>query len=262
MNPPNNQVGIDTSVYQGVIDASSLYNNVAFWFIKATGGDDGLYVDSQFQHSLGGARALKFPRGFYHFGAPGNADDQADLFTNNLGAPQPGEWIILDVEAALQASSDPVGWALNWFMRVSQNLGGLPGGMLYGNVSLLRAHDWTPVFDFIGHGHLFVANPDNLPVPYDYVMQQYGQGTRPGINGAVDLDFFHEDMGTFGSYGWQPIPALAPLPEPPVPVPKPPVDPNPPEPPTPAPMPPPVPEPTKPKLPNWLIKLLKWLGIK
>lgn len=251
MNPPAGQTGVDTSRYQAAIDASALYNNVAFWIIKATGGDDGLYVDSQFQHSLGGARALKFPRGYYHFAGGGNADAEADLFTNNL-SPQAGEWLVLDWEIEYD---DPVGWCLNWFMRVKQNTASNTGGVLYIDVDRLHRFDWSPVFNF--GVSLWVANPSNVPVPYDYIMQQYGEGTRPGISGAVDLDFYHLDISTFGSFGWQPIPPTPPLPEPPVPVPAPPVEPKP----VPAPLPTPAPTPTTPPTvaQGWVTRLINWL---
>ncbi len=242
-------IGADVSSYQGTINWDALYNNSAFVIIKATEG--ATLTDSQFARNQSEARRVGMPRGYYHFARAAdtpdgwNADDEADLFTNHIAAPKPGEWLVLDWEVEFH---DPVGWALNWFERVAQNTGSVPGGILYCDIDRLRRYDWQPLFDY--GVHLWVANPSNLPVPYSYIMQQYGFKSFPGISGQVDADFYHLDMSTYGTFGWQsPTPPPQPIPMPPQ------IDPVPPE---------PVPPPELPPAPPagfaaWFTSFIAWL---
>ncbi len=246
MNPPANQTGCDVSSYQGTIDWNALYNNTAFVIIKTTEG--ATYTDTQFVRNQSEARRVGMPRGYYHFARaqdiPGgwNANDEADLFTNHIAAPQIGEWLVLDWEVEFH---DPVGWCINWFMRVQQNMGAGNQGVLYIDIDRLRRYDWRPLFKL--GVRLWVANPSNLVVPYDYIMQQYGFKTFPGINGNVDADFYHLDMNTFAQFGWHPIetPPAPPVVVPPIP---PVITPT-----------PDLPPPPPPGFANWFTSFVAWL---
>jgi lysozyme len=259
MNP--NQIGCDISSYQGTVDFGSIYNHAAFVIYKVTEGDS--VVDPQFAANQAGARAHGFPSGGYHYAGGNNADDEADLFQNNFGTPKVGEWIILDWEIEYSnpdyGSNAPVGWCMNWFQRVMQDNGSVAGGILYIDIDRLSRYNWQPLLDW--GVHIWVANPDNLPVPYPYVMQQFGEQNFPGISGLVDADFFHLPMSQFESLGFQfPTPPTPPTsaPTPPVPVPPVPVPPVIPTPTPPLPTPAPVPQPA-PMHYTWWQHFLQWL---
>lgn len=221
--------GADVSQWQGVINWPKFNPGASFVFIKATGGDNGLYTDSQLVNNKKGARALgnQMPRGYYHFGGNAAATTEADYFCSAMKDLQVGEVVVLDSEYG--KALDPA-WCLTWLKRVESKLGVKP--LIYMSASRLFAHDWSAVAN-AGYGlwvaHYGVQPSGTVPIKYwkFYAFHQYSSsGTFPGISGRVDCNaFFAPNISSFFKYGKPappaPAPAPAPTPANPTPVPPP-----------------------------------------
>lgn len=225
--------GCDVSRWQGIIDWNALNPGAAFVFFKGGGGDDGNYVDSQFQNNLAGVRLLgnEMPHGWYWFASMGDPIAEANYFVDNCCSDiRIGEVLVLDDE--VPGSLDPT-WAKQWLDQVANRVGFKP--IIYLSDSEVLNHDWSPVVD-AGYG-LWLADwavspADNAPLKYwpFYAFQQYTDNAHfPGIEGGtgnVDADaFFASAITDFFKYGKQPSPsapvALSAPPEQPIPVPAP-----------------------------------------
>ncbi len=235
--------GADVSMWQGVINWPAFNPGANFVFIKATGGDDGLYTDSKFYYNRDGVRALgvDMPHGFYHFAGGGDPIAEADYFIDRVSPLQPGEVVVLDWEIY---HPDPVGWSLTWVRRVKARLGFNP--VIYTNQNRVITLPWQPVVDEncgLWVAHYGYTENEDVPIKWwpFYAWHQTGSsGTFPGIAGRVDTDWFFANVPSdFYKYG-APSPVIpAPVPTPPPPPPTPTPEPTP----TPVPTPPPAPEP-------------------
>ena len=207
--------GCDISKWQGSINWPALDPGTAFVVIKASGGDDGLYRDSQLTANQTGARSIAPTTGvgYYHFAGGGDPVAEADYFLEQVGDLQEGEFLALDWEIG---HADPVGWCTAFVNEVHTKTNVWP--LLYVNASTLNGYAWTPVTANCG---VWVADwavsPDaNVATSYTYVMQQYkDNGTFPGIAGNVDSDAFFGTLDELRMYGYKATPSPSPTPAPP-----------------------------------------------
>lgn len=94
--------GIDISRWQGNFNLTQAKaEGVQFVIIKAGGGDDGLYKDSQFENNYSKAKKNEIPCGSYFFGAATTverAKEEADYFLSLLKGKQFEMPVYYDVE--------------------------------------------------------------------------------------------------------------------------------------------------------------------
>lgn len=218
----------DTSRWQGHIATDQFLASIHGWIMKASGGDDGLYTDSELTHCRDAARAANKPRGFYHFAGGGDPKAEAAKFKESVGDTQPGESIWLDFEIGV---ANPVGWCLEFIQEAERLFG--QKCHLYTNMGRVWSFDWTPVVSN-GSG-LWGAIWDYNPTAgvnsqeWDFVaLKQYSnQGKLPGIQSTfVDLNSFNgSDINQFLAYGKDGSTHVndnpTPVPVPPTPVPTP-----------------------------------------
>ena len=98
--------GIDISRWQGNfnIEAAKKNHGVEFVIIKAGGGDNVLYKDSQFENNYAKAKAAGVPVGAYFYGNAFNvqqAEREADYFLSLLKGKQFEYPVIYDVEGKM-----------------------------------------------------------------------------------------------------------------------------------------------------------------
>lgn len=235
----------DISRYQGAFSDTG----EQIILIKMSGGDDGLYMDSQASQHYSAAVAASKAVGGYHFGGGVlGAEAEAAYFLKAMSPVAENDVFALDVEAALAGRADVVQWSLDFCHYIHDHTNVWP--LVYMNLSTLNAHDWTPVLNNCG---LWLADwavsPDaTIPTHYTYVMQQYSDGPN------YDHDAFFGTVEQFKAYGYHATPSVpVQLPEPPpvAPTPEPIVEPAPeaptPEAPAPAPAPGDVITPTEPE---------------
>ncbi len=222
--------GVDISRWQGIINWDQVKGAVQFAIIKATGGDDGLYVDGQFKRNRNEARRVGLLRGYYHFaGGAYAAEEEADYFVEAIGAIQKGEVLVLDWE---RSHANPVAWCLAFLKRVELRTGIKP--LLYINGSTSKSFNWSPVVK--NNNGLWVADwgPNNgAPKaggpnygywPFWALWQTSSVGSVAGIGGRVDTDLFNGTPEQFVKYGnadHVPAPAPNPPPRPAAPKPQP-----------------------------------------
>lgn len=107
--------------------ACSLFDvqaGASFAFAKATEGLD--YVDTSFAANRDGMRAHDFsPRGYYHFGHPGeSAASQAAHFCKTVGALHSEEVAVLDIETSDKMKpADVAKWSKEFVDHVMSTLG-------------------------------------------------------------------------------------------------------------------------------------------
>ena len=206
--------------------------------VKISGGDDGLYYDSQAANNYNQVIAHGRAFGGYHFAGGTDPVAEANFFVAGMKPLVTGEVPALDWEIN---NPNPPAWCDAFINQVRAACGNPnQGGLLYMNLSTLRAYDWSVPLSKWG---LWLADWNGDPAGtidtggQVYVMQQFSDGPN------YDRDEWFGTVDQFKLYGWSSPPAPAPAPTPP-PTPAPDPTPTPPA-PTPDPTPtPPAPDPT------------------
>lgn len=217
------ETAIDVSRWQSTIDWSKVTAPIAI--IKMTGGDDGLYTDSQANRNYYQAKANGKAVGMYHFAGGTNPEAEADYFVEACSPLEQDDVLILDWE--LNGHADPVEWCRRFNARVIEKAGVIP--MFYTNASRLVADrdqngntrylNWMPVVQQnagLWVAHYGIDPQGNVPIKWfpTYVMHQYtSTGRMPGIDGDVDINVFYGSVVQFKRYGYN-VAAPAPTPTP------------------------------------------------
>lgn len=226
-------------------------------FMKASGGDAGVYYDSQLYGNYAGAKRQGKGIGMYHFAGGGDPVVEANYFLRAVAPLEENDVLALDWEIS---HPNPVEWCRIFVETVHATCGVWP--LLYINLATLRAHDWSPVLKNCGLWIAAWTGDPNVDIDTGgrpYVVHQY--------RGApLDLDAVWLTRDQFNKYGYHvkqdtPAPTPSPIPSAPPPVVVPPTPPPvvtpppviPPEPPKP----PVVTPPSPPTLLDWLKKIWK-----
>lgn len=245
---------IDVSQYQSTINWAGISEQIIM--IKMSGGDVGLYLDSQATANYEGAIAAGKAVGGYHFAGGTDPVAEANYFMKAMSPLAENDVYALDWEIQ---HNDPVGWCMTFLTTVHDAIGVWP--LIYINLNTLNSYDWTPVTNECGLwlADWAVSPDDDIPTSYTYVMQQYDDGPW------CDHDAWFGTVDQFKAYGYQvpqspsPAPSPAPTPEP-TPTPEPVPTPTPV--PTPAPAPSPTPTPPVPPVINDNIFRIIWNWLK
>ena len=203
--PPGAVPGIDVSHHQDTIDWPEVAaSGQRFVFAKATEGRS--FVDPLYAINKFNAQAAGLVFGAYHFARPDDsANDavrEADHFVTTAQLT-PGNLVpVLDIERTGGLSHAGVTkWILTWLGRVTERLGVRP--MVYTSPSgwATRTGDTRAVAE-AGYTLLWVAHwgvqEPRLPADdwagHGWTFWQYtSQGSVPGIEGRVDLDWYESD---------------------------------------------------------------------
>lgn len=189
-------VGLDVSVYQGVIDWQSVADSgVEFVIIRAgfRGSTQGsLHEDEQFRYNLQGAKEVGLQVGVYFFSQalnPVEAEEEAAYVCKLLDGEALDLPIFFDWEyiggrvSAIEAV--PLTFCARRFCQIVEDQGYQAG--VYFNQTFGSQHfDLRDLQDYT----LWLAEYNPTPsFPYGFDCLQYtDNGTVPGIEGPVDLD--------------------------------------------------------------------------
>jgi GH25 family lysozyme M1 (1,4-beta-N-acetylmuramidase) len=200
--PPGVLPGIDVSHHQDVIDWPTVAaSGNQFVFAKATEGRS--FVDPMYAINKAGAEASGLLFGAYHFAQPDDRPDdpvrEADHFVD-AAQLVPGNLLpVLDIERTGGLTQAGVtAWILQWLDRVTERLGVRPIVYTSPNGWDVRTGDTTAVAE-AGYTVLWVAHwgvsEPRLPAQdwngNGWTFWQYtSQGSVPGIEGRVDLDWY------------------------------------------------------------------------
>src|ERR1035437_1844760 len=199
--------------------------------IKMSGGDSGLYFDSQASNNYNQAKAAGKHVGGYHFAGNTNAVAEANYFLQAMSPVAENDVYALDWELPV-GTAGAVEWCQTFTQTIHNKIGVWP--LIYMNLNTLNSYAWAPVLANCG---LWLADWNNNPAGTistvnTYVMQQYSDGP------VYDHDEWFGSLEEFDAYGYHapsPTPAAAPTPPapvtptpptPPVAVPAPPVTPT------------------------------------
>jgi hypothetical protein len=169
--------------------------------IKMSGGDNGLYYDSQATGNYNAASAAGKVIIGYHFAGGTDPIAEADFFIKGMSPLAEADILCLDWEVQ---HPDPVGWCLSFVNHVHDVTGVWP--LVYMNTSTCTAHDWSPVLNTCG---LWIADyrftPDqDVPCGHPYLIHQY-------TSTPIDRDAVFVTLDQLKAYGYH-IPAPAPIP--------------------------------------------------
>ena len=181
------------SHYQGLVNWKQVKAaGYAFGIAKATGGTG--FVDPQFHNNWHGMREQGLVRGAYHFFyADEDPIAQAEHFIQTVSSLRLNDLPpTIDIELTENVPTQTiVARALEWIKHVEEKLGKTP--MVYSDLSFYDTYLATGLKDY----HLWIAAySDQAPQvdrPWEF-WQHSESGSVPGINGAVDLDYFNGTM--------------------------------------------------------------------
>lgn len=206
------KTGFDVSKWQGDIDWPKVTGDI--FYLKATGGDGGLYTDPKFQRN---AQNCPKPWGPYHFaGGSNSAANEAKCFCNVISKYSYRLPPVLDWEPT-NYDPDKALRFVHEFARVVKDLTGRTITLYTGAYVPLRRDNSLLEYD------LWLAAYTTRP-PYcapwgnDWSLWQWSStGHCPGINGGVDSNQVQDDW--FNKHLI--VPLIPPLPTPPLPTPLP-----------------------------------------
>lgn len=200
---------IDVSNLQGKIDWSLVAKSWPEAMIgKASQGT--WYTDSFFPANWQQSLAHGLARGAYAFGEPGreSGHDNAEFFLSRVDAAggwQSGDLPVLDLEwdTGIDPDADLLAYTIDWLQIVEAAVGCKP--WLYSRQEYLSRHNlldaslanyglWLAAYD----PSIWPATPGQWPF---LAAWQYGQGSVPGIQYAVDHDLFNGTKDLFLKYG-------------------------------------------------------------
>lgn len=186
---------VDLSQYQGGwIDRGESID-----VIKMSGGDAGLYMDSDAAANYTAATSHGKGVGGYHFiGWTIGAVAEATYFMQAMSPLAENDVYALDIErGSIAMPADAVAYVTDMVNTIHDKIGVWP--LLYMNVSTLQGYDWSSLLKNCG---LWLADWNNDPagtipnVPI-YVMQQYSDGPN------YDHDeWFGPGIESFNEYGY------------------------------------------------------------
>lgn len=191
--------GIDISRWQGNFDIAKAKKNhgVEFVIIKAGGGDNVLYKDSQFENNYAKAKAAGVPVGAYFYGNAFNvqqAEREAEYFLSLLKGKQFEYPVIYDVEGKMLTKTGRIDLTniVNAFCSKVE-----AAGYWVGIYSSLSAFNSEMVDSSLKRYSHWVAcwGPKNPPqLPSGSETQMWQESSSRYINGQrVDTDYAYVD---------------------------------------------------------------------
>lgn len=245
----------DISYAQGAYNMDA--NPDPMVMMKMSGGDDGLYYDSQASRNYNNAVRLGKIPFMYHFYGGGNPVAEADWFVKASSPLADGDGLAVDIErgSTWNPQTDP--GAVAKVTALVNHIHDVTGvwAWVYMNISTANMYDWSPVFNNCAY---WCAAPsfgfdESIPVKYPQTAQQ------GPIVGGVDTDaVFVNTLDQLKKFTYHQAPAPTPQPIP-VPVPSPPPITPPPPAPIPEPPAPDTPPPPPPGFASWFTDFITWL---
>lgn len=206
--------GVDVSEWQGKVAKIDWPKvkaaGASFAFIRASvcRSDGTIAKDPDFDRNWAGAAEAGLLRGAYHYFGPW-ADGQAGFFVRTVGGDRPEMGYWLDVEAQGLTPA-----------KVQQGLGGVDRNAGWTCHVYTSNEKWPGGVDVTGRdlwvAHWDVDAPTLPPAWSDWTFWQHGKGAVPGIEGLVDLNYFHGTEARLRWwYGQGPSSSPSPSPSPP-----------------------------------------------
>jgi lysozyme len=194
--------GIDVSSHQGAINWTRVaQSGISFAFIKVTEGVG--YRNPYFTSQWNGAKAAGITTGTYHYARPDltGPEAEADYFLDNLPSLEPGDSVVLDMEAGYGNLLD---WTLRWLRRVESVVGFKP--IFYSGFWFMQPHGLIADDELSEYGLWYASYQSTRPPtpakwPFIAVWQFSASSIIPGVNGPCDENSFEGTIEQFRAYG-------------------------------------------------------------
>lgn len=193
--------GIDVSRWQGVIDWSKVkLSGVQIAIIKATGSDQGSYIDSKFDENYKSAKAEGIKVGTYHFfDALANPEEQAEFYYSSLKDKKFECLHFCDVETGSNLGKTALSALVVRFCKRFKELAGVKCGIYansnycnnYLDSSLANYRIWVANYG-VNNGTRTVLNPSIGEFKTLAGHQYTSTGSVSGISGNVDMNEFYD----------------------------------------------------------------------
>jgi lysozyme len=189
--------GVDVSKWQKEVDWDQVRGaDVSFAFVKAT--QDDYRLDPYFARNWEETKRVGIKRGAYHFFIPAApVQGQIEMFLNTVTLEAGDLPPVLDVEV-IEKHTSPADMRKNmriWLEAVTKHYGVKP--IIYTNQNFYRRWLQGHFKDY----HFWIARyntiePDIHQEDKWLCWQYTDTGKMPGVNAAIDLNFFAGDMNT------------------------------------------------------------------
>lgn len=194
----------DISYAQGEYDMAADPDQIIA--MKASGGDAGLYLDTQLVRNYAAAIRLNKVPILYHFAGGGDPTVEASYFISAASPLADGDVYALDWEIE---NADAVGWVNTFVTHVHAVTGVWP--LVYMDIDRLNRFNWSAVLENCG---LWLAAPSfgfdaTIPGVHNVYVAQQG----PIVNG-VDSDMWFGTLEELKAYGYH-TPTSQPIAQPP-----------------------------------------------
>lgn len=186
--------GIDISQYQGDINFDELKGNTDFAMVRTSYG--GFYEDEKYRQNIEGLERIEVPYGLYHFSYASNSEEakkEAESFVNLIKQYKPLYPVAVDIEsseATENLSANEVVDIAKTFCETVEEAGYYV--IIYSNLYFFNTKLNS---DELNRYDKWLAQWTSKPT-FDrpFGMWQYSSsGSKPGINGNVDLDKAFKD---------------------------------------------------------------------
>lgn len=186
--------GIDISHHQGDIDFDKLKGSIDFAMVRTSYGD--FYKDRKYKQNIEGLEKIGVPYGLYHFSYAtdvAGAKKEVEGFLNLIKDYKPLYPVVVDMESfetREPISNDTLVEIANTFCSAIEKNGYY--AMIYANLDYLNNKLNN---NSLNKYDKWLAQWSSKPT-YDKefgIWQYSSSGSKPGINGRVDLDISYKD---------------------------------------------------------------------
>lgn len=186
--------GIDISHHQGDIDFNKLKGNIDFAMVRTSYGD--FHLDKKYKQNIEGLESIDVPYGLYHFSyatTKEEARSEAKGFLNIIKNYKPLYPVVIDIESSSRTENlkkDTLVDIANIFCKEVQDAGYYV--MIYANLNYFETKLNSSILNKYDKWLAEWRDKPTFDKPFG--MWQYSsKGSKPGINGNVDLDVAYKD---------------------------------------------------------------------
>ena len=186
--------GIDISHHQGDIDFDKLKGSIDFAMVRTSYGD--FHIDKKYKQNINGLEKINVPYGLYHFSYATTikeANEEANGFLNIIKNYKPLYPVVIDIESSSRTEDlkkDTLVDIANTFCKKVESAGYYV--MIYANLNYFETKLNSSVLNKYDKWLAEWRDKPTFDEPFG--MWQYtSKGSKPGINGNVDLDIAYKN---------------------------------------------------------------------
>lgn len=188
------KMGIDISHHQGDIDFDKLKGSIDFAMVRTSYG--AFYEDRKYKQNISGLERVGIPYGLYHFSyatSVESAKKEAEGFINLIKNYKPTYPVVIDVEYSNRTAdvrNDTLVDITSTFCKMVQDAGYYV--MIYANLDYLNNKLNSKELEKYDKWLAQWSSSPTYKKAFG-IWQYSSKGSKPGINGNVDLNIAYKD---------------------------------------------------------------------